>query len=182
MTRIAVILAFAIAACDVGSVVTNNQGGPDGSMNTGGPDGSGSVGSNGSNCDAVSNTPPDGHHNAGQTCLQSGCHLVGQAGANAPEYSVAGTLWRDSGGASPYPGATIEITVGGTTRKIVTASNGNFFSTPQLTTAPTAGTPGTTKASACPSTTPMSGQLVDNGGNCNNCHRTGGTTTPIYLQ
>ena len=39
----------------------------------------------------------------------------------------------------------------------------------------------TTKASGCPDTTPMSGALVDNGGNCNNCHRTGGTTTPMHL-
>jgi hypothetical protein len=180
MTRIAVILAFALtAACDVGSVVTNNQGGPDGSMN-GGVDSP--VGSNGSNCDALAANAPDGHHNAGQTCLQSGCHLVGQAGAGAPEYSYAGTLWRDSGGASPYPAATIEIVIGGQTHKITTATNGNFFLPPALAPAPTAAAPGTTKASACPSTTPMTGQLVDNGGNCNNCHRTGGTTTPIYLQ
>jgi len=179
MTRIAVILAFAIAACDVGSVVTNNQGGPDGSM-MGGVDSP--VGSNGSNCDPLATNNTDGHHNAGQTCLQSGCHLVGQTGAGAPEYSVAGTLWRDSGGASPYANATIEVTIGGTTHKLVTATNGNFFSPPALTPAPTAGSPGTTKASACPSTLPMSENLVDNGGNCNNCHRTGGTTTPIYLQ
>lgn len=180
MTRIAVILAFAIAACDVGSVVSNNQGGPDGSTNSG-TDGSGGS-NNGSNCDQVAANAPDGHHNAGQACLQSGCHLIGNTGANAPEYSYAGTLWRDAGGASPYPGATIEIVVGGTTHKIVTATNGNFMLPPALAPAPTNGAPGTTKASACPSTTPMNGQLVDNGGNCNNCHRTGGTTTPINLQ
>jgi hypothetical protein len=180
MTRIAVILAVALAACDVGSVVSsNNQGGPDGSViNTGGDSG----GSAGSNCDPVSANAADGHHNAGQTCQQVGCHLVGNTGAGAPEYSISGTLWRDSGGASPYPGATIEITVGGTTHKIITASNGNFFLPPALAPAPTAAAPGTTKASACPSTLPMTEQLVDNGGNCNNCHRTGGTTTPIYLQ
>jgi hypothetical protein len=179
----AVILAFAaFAACDVGSVVSsNNQGGPDGSVGGGGDSGGSNVGS-GSNCDPVAANAPDGHHNAGQTCLQAGCHLVGNTGANAPGYSIGGTLWRDSGGASPYPGATIEITIGGTTHKITTASNGNFFLPPALIPAPTAAAPGTTKASACPSTTPMSGQLVDNGGNCNNCHRTGGTTTPIYLQ
>ncbi len=180
MTRIAVILAFTFAAaCDVGSVVTNNQGGPDGSM-MGTPDSP--VGSNGSNCDAISQTPPDGHHNAGQSCLQSGCHLIGNTGGAAPAYSYAGTLYRDSAGTQAYPGATIEVVIGGQTHKIITATNGNFFLPPALAPAPTAGSPGTTKASGCPSTTPMTGQLVDNGGNCNNCHRTGGTTTPVYLQ
>jgi len=182
MTRIAVILAFAIAACDVGSVVSNNQGGPDGSIG-GGADGSGGGSGSGSNCDALSTNLPDGHHNAGQACMQGGCHLIGNTGgANVPAFAYGGTLYRDSAGTNPYPGATIEVTIGGQTKKMVTGSNGNFYITSTLASPPTAAMTATTKASACPSTTPMSGALVDNGGNCNNCHKTGGTTTPIYLQ
>jgi hypothetical protein len=182
MTRIVVILAFLLAACDVGSVATNNQGGPDGS--TGGTDSSGSNGSNGSNCDPVQSANlSDGHHNAGQSCLQAGCHLIGNAGAGAPEYSYGGTLYRDATGASAFPGATIEVVVGGMTYKMVAQQNGNFYLPKALGNPPTAATTGQTLASGCPSANhPMSGALVDNGGNCNNCHRTGGTTSPIYLQ
>lgn len=188
MTRIAVILSLVFAAaCDVGSVVSNNQGGPDGSV-TGGPD----SGSNaGSNCEAVRTDTanlPNGHHNAGMTCMTAGCHLIGNAGAGAPEYSFAGTLYKDTAGTQPYPGATVIVTVGGMTYKIVTSATGNagpgagnFFIPKALAPPPSAAMTGTTSASACPTTTAMAENLVDNGGNCNNCHRTGGTTLPLYV-
>jgi len=192
MTRIAVILSLAlVAACDVGSVVSNNQGGADGSI--GGSNGSnGSDGSNaGSNCSAVVTDTanlPNGHHNAGMTCMTAGCHLIGNAGAGAPEYSFAGTLYKDTGGTQPYAGATIIVTVGGTQHKVVTSATGdagpgagNFFIAKALATPPSAAMTGTTSASACPNTNAMAENLVDNGGNCNNCHRTGGTTTPLYV-
>ena len=187
MTRIAVILSALVfaAACDVGSVVTNNQGGPDGSVGGGGDTGGGSnVGSgSGSNCVPVSNNLPAAHHNAGMTCMTAGCHLIGNAGGGAPEFAIGGTLYRDAGGQNPYPGATITVTVGGTKHTAVSASNGNFFiSTALMPTPPSAAMQGTTNASACPSTTAMSGALVDNGGNCNNCHKTGGQTSPLFLQ
>ena len=133
-------------------------------------------------CDALQTMNiPDGHHNAGQTCLQAGCHLIGNTGAGAPEYSFAGTLYHDVNGSMPFGGATIEVSVSSQVHKLVTASNGNFFITSALASPPTAAAPGTALASACPNTNTMAGQLVDNGGNCNNCHRTGGTTTPLYL-
>lgn len=187
MTRIAVILSTLVfaAACDVGSVVSNNQGGPDGSVGGGGDSGGGSnTGSgSGSNCIPVSNNLPTAHHNAGQTCLQAGCHLTGNTGAGAPAYAVGGTLYRDPQGTNPYAGATITVTVGGTKHTAVTASDGNFYITSALMpNPPTAAMTGTTNASACPSTNAMSGLLVDNGGNCNNCHKNGGTTTPMYIQ
>jgi hypothetical protein len=187
MTRIVVIFALVLAACDVGSAVSNNQAGPDGSV-TGGPDGSGGGSGSGSNCEAINATPPDGHHNAGQTCLQAGCHLIGNAGAGAPEYSAAGTIYKDTAGTQPYAGATVIMTVGGTTHKMISAATGNagpgagnFFIAKALATPPSAAMTGTTKASACPNTSAMSENLVDNGGNCNNCHRTGGTTLPLYV-
>lgn len=187
MTRIAVILSTLVfaAACDVGSVVSNNQGGPDGSVGGGGDSGGGSnVGSgSGSNCINVSANLPAAHHNAGQTCMTAGCHLSGNTGAGAPAYAVAGTLYRDPQGTNPYAGATITVTVGGTKHTAVTASDGNFYITTALMpTPPSNAMTGTTNASACPSTNAMSGALVDNGGNCNNCHKSGGTTTPMYIQ
>ena len=185
MTRIAVILSTLVfaAACDVGSVVSNNQGGPDGSVGGGGDTGGGSNVGSGSNCTPVSANLPAAHHNAGQTCLTAGCHLIGNTGANAPAYAVGGTLYRDAQGTNPYAGATITVTVGGTKHTAVTASDGNFYITSALfTTPPSAAMTGTTNASACPSTNAMSGLLVDNGGNCNNCHKNGGTTSPIFIQ
>ena len=185
MTRIAVILFAFAAACDVGSVVSNNQAGPDGSVGGGGDvGGGGSNGSGGgSNCVPVSANLPTAHHNAGLTCMTANCHLAGSLGPNAPAFAVGGTLYRDAQGTNPYPGATITVTVAGTKHTAVTASDGNFYIPSALmTTPPSAGNTGTTNASACPSTNAMSGQLVANGGNCNNCHRTGGTTTPINLQ
>jgi len=189
MTRIAVILLALAAACDVGSVVSNNQGGPDGS--TGGTDtGGGSNGSSaGSNCEAIQTAnAPDGHHNAGMTCLAAGCHLIGNPGAGAPEYAAAGTIYKDTAGTQPYPGATVIMKVGGTTTKMIAAATGdagpgagNFFVAKALATPPSAAMTGTTSASACPNTSAMSENLVDNGGNCNNCHRTGGTTLPLYV-
>lgn len=184
MTRIAVILFAFAAACDVGSVVSNNQAGPDGSVGGGGDSGGGSNGSgSGSNCIPVSANLPAAHHNAGQTCMTAGCHLTGNTGAGAPAFAVGGTLYRDPQGTNPYAGATITVTVAGTKHTAVTASDGNFYiSSALMTTPPSAGNQGTTNASACPSTNAMTGALVDNGGNCNNCHKSGGTTSPIYIQ
>jgi hypothetical protein len=172
MTRIAVICAIFFAACDVGSVATNNQGGPDGG--TGGSD----SGSAGSDCEAVNTAnAPNGHHNAGLSCMTVGCHLIGNAGAGAPEYSYAGTLYKDLQGTQPYGGATVSIVVGGQTYKMITATTGdagdgagNFFIPAALATPSTAAMTATTKVSACPNTMPMATPLVDNGGNCNNCH------------
>ena len=177
MTRIAVIVSLALAVgCDVGSVVANNQGGPD--------SGAGSdTGSNeGSDCEAVATAnAPDGHHNAGLSCMTAGCHLIGNAGAGAPEYSYAGTLYKDTAGTIPYAGGTVIVSIGGMTYKMVAAATddsattgtpgiGNFFIPKVLATPPTGAMTGTTKASACPTTLPMATPLIDNGGNCNNCH------------
>lgn len=171
MTRIAVISAIFFAACDVGSIATNNTGGPDGSM-----------GSAGSDCATVATAnAPNGHHNAGLACMTAGCHLIGNTGVGAPEYSYAGTLYKDVGGTQPYAGATVTVVVGGQTYKMVTAATddlattgtpgvGNFFIPAVLAAPSTAAMTGSTNASACPTTMPMATPLIDNGGNCNNCH------------
>ena len=175
MLRIAVISSLLLAACDVGEIPT--AGGGDGG-------GGGSDTGGGSNCEAIAASPPDGHHNEGMGCRTGGaCHNAQLGlGTNAPEFSVAGTVYKDTAGTLPYGGATIIVTIGGTTKKTIAATNGNFWFVPALLPGPTATMTGTTSASACPITTAMSGLLVGGGGDCNNCHRNGGgTTLPVYV-
>lgn len=175
MVRLAVLASLLLAACDVGEIPA--EGGDGGN---GGGDGGGS----GSSCEQIVASPPPGHHNPGMGCLSAaGCHNATLGlGGGAPEYSVGGTLYKDSAGSMAYPGATIFVTVGGTTKKAVTADNGNFWFVPALLPSPTSSMLGMTSASGCPNTLAMSGGLVNGGGDCNNCHRaSGGTTSPIYL-
>jgi hypothetical protein len=178
MVRLAVLTSLLLAACDVGEIPV---GGGDGG-GSGGADGSGS--GSGSNCEQLSASPPAGHHNPGMGCRSAAmCHNAALGlGVNAPEYSVGGTLYKDSAGTMPYAGATILVTFGGTTKKAIAADNGNFWFVPALLPSPTNAMTGMTSASGCPNTLAMGGALVNGGGDCNNCHRaTGGTTSPIYL-
>lgn len=173
MVRIVVILSLAAAACDVGALPGF---GPDGG--SGGGDGTMNV-----ICENISANIPAGNHNPGMNCIVAGCHLAGNLGVNAPAYSYGGTLYKDVAGTQPFPGATIFVKRGATEKKIITADNGNFWMTPGAAglDSPDNAMTGTTKASGCPDTTPMIGMLVQGGGACNNCHRNGGTTTPIHL-
>jgi len=135
-------------------------------------------------CEAVSATPPAGHHNPGMGCRSSAaCHNAQLGlGAGAPEYSAAGTFYKDTAGTMPYPGASVTITVNGVTKKTVAADNGNFWFVPALLPAPTNAETGNVFASACPNTAVMAGAIVSGGGDCDNCHRAaGGTTLPIYV-
>lgn len=175
-------LAASLTACDVGALPGFT---PDASG--GGSDGSGSgSGSNVSNVCSELNPggAPDGHHNEGMSCIAAGCHSETNPGAGAPPYSYAGTFYTDATGTTPLAGATVFVKLGGKEVKALTASNGNFFITPGVggletsTNAMTA----TTRVSGCPTvSTPMVGSLVQGGGNCNNCHKIGGTTTPMHL-
>ena len=168
-----------LAACDVGSVLNRDT--TDGGNGSGSGSGSGS---NGSNCEPLAGSIPTDHHNAGMGCMTAaGCHNAGLGlGANAPEYSYGGTVYRDAAGTQPYPGATILITQGGVTKKLISGDTGNFQLPPILLPAPTAAATSTTSASACPSTSAMAGTLIAGGGNCNGggtCH--GGTQGKIHL-
>ncbi len=179
MSRIAVIVSVLIAGCDVGSVLTHN-GNPDG--NNGGDSGS-----NGSNCQNLVSPPPTDHHNAGMGCMTAvGCHNAALGlGAAAPEYSFAGTIYRDAAGTSPYSGATILVTANGMTKKLISGDQGNFQITPILMAAPTTAAPANTHASVCPNTDAvMTGSLITGNGNCNaggTCHGAGGTQGKIRL-
>lgn len=175
MLRIAVISSLILAACDVGEIPGT------------GPDGGGGGSDSGSNnvvCETINATPPDGNHNPGLGCRSNaGCHNAGTGlGPNAPEWAYAGTIYKDQAGTMPYAGATIFVTLGGTTQKAISATNGNFWIEAALLPGPSAAMTGTTKASACPDTMPMATILSAGGGDCNNCHRSsGGTTFPVYV-
>ncbi len=187
MARIAV-LAF-LAACDVGSVLTQQE------MNTdAGGSGMGS-------CEPLfTPVPADNIHttpvdptkptNAGQGCMTAaGCHnLALGLGAGAPEYSYAGTLYLDAAGTMPAAGATILLTSAGVTRKLIAGNTGNFTEVPGLLAGPSGTSTATSSASSCPTTTAMVGLLVAGNGNCNQggtCHGTGaagtGTQGPIHV-
>ncbi len=176
MLRIAVISSLILAACDVGEI----PGVGGGDAGSGGSDGSGS----GSNCEVISASPPDGHHNPGMGCRSAAaCHNAQLGlGNQAPEYSVGGTIYKDAAGTMPYGGATVFVSVGGATKKTIAATNGNFWFVPALLPAPTATATGTTKASACPNTTAMAGTLGGGGGDCNSgsCHAAG-AQGPIFV-
>lgn len=180
MLRTVVISSLFLAACDVGAIP---GAGPDGGGG-GGMDGSGSGSNNDDVCvNAVTPAAPKHTHaddatsKKGQACTAAGCHLVASPGAGAPGFSFAGTVFTAADGATPKPGATIKVIAGGTTVSTVSDEDGNFYSTQTVT------LPGKTLATSCPTLAPMVGQiLASGGGNCNNCHVTGGTTTPIFVQ
>jgi hypothetical protein len=181
MTRTAVVLSvFLAAACDVGSVPINSQGGVDASM--GGNKDSASGDGASATCATAVNPAPDVHlhavggtSNQGQNCLASGCH----AANSAQPFTWAGTVFAATTGAAPNPGAQIRVVAGGVTFQATTDKDGNFYSTQAVA------FPGAhTNASKCPTTTPMSTILQTGNGACNSCHSraVGATTTQINLQ
>ena len=191
MGRIAVSFSLVLSAavltaistgCDVGALPGFA---PDGGTGGSGSDTGSGSGSQSAVCEELNvGGAPDGHHNEGMNCIAAGCHSETQPGAGAPPYSYAGTFYTDATGTAPMAGATIFFKLGGVEKKVLTASNGNFFITPGVggIEAPTNTATATTRVSGCPTvSTPMVGALVQGGGNCNNCHRIGGTTTPMHL-
>jgi hypothetical protein len=118
-------------------------------------------------CEPVAAVIPAGHHNPGQNCLT--CHDGNTA--DAPLWTLAGTLYTSAAGATALPGGTIIATdAAGSEIKIISGDNGNFY------TSQTVVFPVTIVASRCPDTRPMiSPQQV---GDCNSCH---GANQRIHL-
>ena len=117
------------------------------------------------NCDPAVQTADDGHHNAGLDCMS--CHN-GQMQA-APMFKLAGTLYTSGAGAAPAVGMTIRVhAADGQTLKIVTAKNGNFYTTTPIQ------FPVMVEASACPDTQSMGDPVEGPAVSCNSCHVTGG--------
>ena len=165
MTRAAAIALLVLGACDVGSVLVNN-GTPDG--------GTGCV--NAATPGATHLHVAGGTPNQGQICLVSGCHLAASLGAGANPFAFAGTLYTTAAGTTIATGATVKVAFGTTTLTATTDADGNFTVLGTLT------FPATSLATECPSLKPMVASLGTGGGNCNNCHRLGGTTSPMFLQ
>lgn len=143
---LAVVALAAPAACDPGSLYDQPIILDDGGISL---------------CESEVAPNGDGHHNAGQPCLTSGCHRNG----GGPVFTVGGTLFTDRGGNGLVGGATIVVVDGdGVTAKLVTASNGNFWTSQPL--AP----PLLVRASQCPNDVPMIS--LSQSGDCNSasCH------------
>jgi len=159
------LLALGLTACVVGDPDAINPNLVDAGTTTDAPAGAGDGAQ--ANCEQPVTTLPDGHHNAGQACLD--CH----DGNGAPLFHLAGTLYDSAGGTAPVAGATIVVVDGnGITHKLPTASNGNFY------TSQTIPLPAMVSASKCPDTQAMPSSVQD--GNCNSCHQAA-TTGRVHL-
>lgn len=115
-----------------------------------------------------------GQHNPGLSCIVGGCHDGNTA--DVPLWTLAGTAYTDINGTTPLAGGTILYTdANGLEVKMVTAQNGNFY-TSQAVAFPIQAT-----ASRCPNTLPMNTAIADNMGSCNaaGCHDIAGNR--IYV-
>ena len=121
---------------------------------------------NGLPCENKVSQPPDGQHNPGQSCFLN-CHNHG--------FTMAGTLYTNATGNSAFVGATITvIDNNNVTRKYVTRTNGNFYTSDPIA------FPALVIASSCPSAVRMT--LASSTGDCNRggCH-VGGTNSQMHL-
>jgi hypothetical protein len=110
-------------------------------------------------CINLSTPVQSGHHNEGQACLS--CH---NGGGGPTKFTWAGTLYNAAANGATLVGATIEvIDAAGKIDRIVSSSDGNFYSTTTLT------PPFTVRASGCPNNSAMVSKAT---GDCNSsgCH------------
>jgi hypothetical protein len=64
-------------------------------------------------------------HNAGKSCLQSGCH---GSGGEAPNFLIGGTVYKDYAGTMPAPGVEVRIVdSAGHAASTYTGPEGNFY-------------------------------------------------------
>jgi len=115
-------------------------------------------------CLPIGGANGSGRHNAGQSCLS--CHT----GNGAPLFTAGGTLYTDAAGTAPLPGATIVLRDGGGNEvHLITAQNGNFYTTQTLS------FPYTVSASGCPDVTIMPTAVDATRASCNasGCHSAG---------
>ena len=113
-------------------------------------------------CDRPVATPPAGKHNPGKRCTV--CHT---GNGSAPRWTAAGTLYSDAAGTTAVAGATIHIIdAAGTELRLVTADNGNFWTSTPLA------YPVRVRASRCPDGAEMPEPIAAWDG-CNGCHGTG---------
>ena len=113
-------------------------------------------------------SPSNGNHNAGVSCIQSGCHNQSRGAVSGP-MTIGGTLYSALNGGTAVRQATIHvIDANGVDVKISTATNGNFWSTQAVA------FPVTVRASLCPNVDQkMASPVTAGNGSCNSCHGNG---------
>jgi hypothetical protein len=161
MTRAALLLSCLFAAaCSVGEVGPSTTSGPDAGART-------DAGATANGC-MPRLTPAGGEHphnapvnvnnptNAGENCVQAGCHLTGNLGSGAPAYQFGGTVYK-TGGTVPSAGAVIVLKGGGTTAMVYSDTAGNFFVPEGALTNPFTGN---VSVSACPTISSMVSQVA----------------------
>jgi hypothetical protein len=184
-----ILVSFAMAACEVGSVPSN--------LNTSADAPVGPTIDSAPIVDAIAaalcaprlvpaNTPHIHSTNtthAGENCVQAGCHLPTNVGTNAPEFQFGGTLY-GTDGTTPNGGATIYFSAGGVTKNTTSDSAGNFYLQNDATGLPQP-FPATVSVSVCttgstgPAPTPMTAAITavtgGAGGGCamSGCHTPG---------
>ena len=189
MTRTFVLVPILFGACSVGSYGETMEGPKDGMMSTDDRD-----------VCATRVAPASPAHDhvtaplgprSGTGCVVAGCHLTGNTGANAPPFSIAGTVYKDLNGTIPNPGVVVRLFPADGKKSVattVTDAAGNFsINDPALTAFPYK-----TDVTACDSDTvakgirPMVGGILKQEMNCNagnTCHQASPTktATPVYL-
>ena len=120
---------------------------------------------------------------AGESCIESGCHLASALGISAPPYHAAGTIYK-SDGVTPAVGVTVRfspLASTATETSVVTDEAGNFF---VLSSAPTP-FPSIPEVTACPDVSRMLEGAVDPSyGSCavQGCHSLGAGRGPVILE
>ncbi len=169
MVRLVVVISsLFLAACEVGEIPEVTS------------DGGGSADGMGNGCvDVVSPAAAKHIHaaggtsNAGQQCLNAGCHAAG----TAQPFTFGGTVFTASDGNTAKPGTTIKVKSGATTITAISDEDGNFYGTQTVT------FPADTLGTACPTVAVMVSDLQAADADCNRCHKkVGGTTLPIFVQ
>jgi hypothetical protein len=92
---------------------------------------------------------------------------TGRSGGEGPTFTLGGTVYDGVTSTTPVVGATVRVVdAAGNAIPLVTAQNGNFWTTAQIT------FPVTVSASRCPDVKPMVSPVTQAGGDCNmaGCH------------
>jgi len=163
MIRFAPFL-LALAACDVGQVPAVG-GTTDGGSNAG--DGSVTAACVDRGLVGAAHDHGAGVTHAGETCMVSGCHLVGAG--DGPKFAAMGTVYK-ADNVTANAGAAVRIAFGGMTKVVITDDAGNFHFAESLV----ATYPAQTDASGCP-TDPVHmvtaiGSAIDMNCNRGGCH------------
>jgi hypothetical protein len=123
-------------------------------------------------------------HNAGQSCIQSGCHGSGASGGTVPSFLVGGTVYADYKGTTPAVGVEVRIVdPAGHATSVYSGPSGTFF----LSSGNASGVtfPAAVGARDATTTRPMITTLTSSMGSCGqtHCHVAGGgplTSTGNY--